>query len=152
MKRFVLALTALTALTGAGLAAQTTPATPPTGSQTGRMHRGLGMNGLAQKLNLTPDQQAQAKAIFQNSRTASAALAPQLKQAHDALLNAVKSGASDAQIDALANAQAPLTAQMEALHAKAFAKLYAILTDDQKKQFDSMPHWMGGGMGARMAR
>jgi Spy/CpxP family protein refolding chaperone len=47
----------------------------------------------------------------------------------------VKSG-SQADIDRISNNMGPLLAQASAIHTKAFAKFYAILTPDQKSKVD----------------
>jgi len=54
-----------------------------------------------------------------------------------ALREAVKSG-SEQRIDQITQQNAQLDAQMRAIHAKAMAKVYAILTPDQKAKFDQM--------------
>ncbi len=91
-----------------------------------------GVGRLVRQLNLTPDQKTQAKAIFEAGRTDAKPVAFQLKQAREALANAVKSGAPDAQIDQLSTAVGPLASQLAAIRAKTLAKFYAILTPDQK--------------------
>lgn len=98
-------------------------------------------------LNLTADQKAQAKSIFDAQRQAAQPIQDQLDTARKALYAAAKSGAADAQLEQLAAAEAPLLGQLEGVRAKAFAKFYAILTPEQKQKIDSMP---GGGMGFGM--
>ena len=133
MKRFIVISTVIAGLVGVGLWAQN--AIAPEHS----WHRSM-----AATLNLTDDQKAQAKTIFQQAHASSQAIQAQVKDARQALANAAKAGASDAEIDRLANAEGPLMAQVAAIHAKAFEKFYAILTPDQKKQVDAMPNGMMG--------
>jgi Spy/CpxP family protein refolding chaperone len=90
---------------------------------------------LTATLNLTPDQQAQAKAIFQDSRQQAQALMPQLKQERQAMNSAVKSD-NEAQIDQILQGNSQLNAQVRAIHAKARAKFYALLTPAQKATYD----------------
>jgi Spy/CpxP family protein refolding chaperone len=110
------------------LSAQTAPAS--------HARRGDGMvQHLTSTLNLTPDQQAQAKAIFKDARQQSQALMPQLKQERQAMAAAVKSD-NEAQIDQIVQANSQLNAQVRAIHAKARAKFYALLTPAQKATYD----------------
>jgi len=90
---------------------------------------------LSARLNLTADQQSQAKAIFQQSREQMATIAPKLKAERQAVAAAVKSD-NEAQIDQITSQDASLNAQARAIHAKAMAKFYQILTPNQKTKFD----------------
>jgi hypothetical protein len=92
---------------------------------------------MAKYLNLTPDQQAQAKQVMTQAHEQAAPLRQKLKQSHEALANAIKSG-NDGQIDKTTKAQAPLMAQVAAIRAHAFEKIYATLTPDQKIKADNM--------------
>ena len=111
------------------LSAQTAPA-PHHRAPGGQM-----MQRLSTRLSLTADQQAQAKAIFQQSREQMKALQPKLKEERQAISAAVKSG-NEQQIDQLVQQNAPLNAQARAIHTKAMAKFYQILTPEQKAKFD----------------
>jgi Spy/CpxP family protein refolding chaperone len=97
---------------------------------------------LTAQLNLTSDQQAQAKTIFQQSHEQMKAIAPQLRAQREAMAAAVKSG-NEPQIDQVAQQNVPLEAQARAIHAKAMAKFYQILTADQKTKFDQMKNRRG---------
>ena len=110
------------------LSAQTAPA--PHARVGDRM-----MQRLTAQLNLTPDQQAQAHAIFKNSRQQAQALRPQLQQERQAMSNAVKSD-NEAQIDQLTQQNSQLNGQLRAIHAKARAQFYALLTPAQKTTYD----------------
>lgn len=101
-----------------------------------RRHAGFGQR-MTQALNLTPDQQATAKQVMMQAREQAAPLRQQLKQSREALANAVKSG-NDAQIDRITKDQAPLMAQLAAIRAHAFEKIYATLTPEQKTKADTM--------------
>ena len=120
--------------------------TPPTPEQ--MVERRVQM--LTNLLTLDSSQQAQAKTIFTDEVTASQGLQDKVKAAHDALDTAVKSGASDAQIDQLAAAVGAVQGQATAIHAKAQAKFRLILTAAQKEKLDSSGPGMGGpGWGGR---
>ena len=93
------------------------------------------MQRLSRRLGLTADQQQQARAIFQQSRQDMKALQPKLKDEHQAIAAAVKSD-NEKQIDQILQQDASLNAQARAIHAKAMAKFYQILTPDQKAKFD----------------
>jgi len=95
------------------------------------------MHGMA-ALNLTDAQKAQHKAIFGAERQSARSLEEQLRQVRSTMMAAAKSGASEANIDLLASQEAPLLGQLEAIHAKAFAKFYATLTEDQKGKYEAM--------------
>ena len=118
-----------------------TDAPAQTGKRQGRQARAF------QFLNLTPDQQAQAKAIFQAGQTDAKPVRAQMKSAREALANAVKSNAPDAQIDQLSGAVGPLASQLAAIRTKTFVKFYAILTPAQKDQFAAvMDKRLSGGL------
>src|SRR5437660_10159798 len=107
---------------------------------------GAGMlDRMAANLNLTDAQKQQAQSIFQAARQSAEPVHAQLKQSKQALTAAVKAGAPDAEIDRLSSGLGPLMAQTTAIHTKALAKFYAILTPDQKgKLGDRLDHMMDG--------
>jgi Spy/CpxP family protein refolding chaperone len=120
--------------------------TPPAGQHGG--HGGM-MGRLSADLNLTDTQKQQAQSIFSAARQAGQPVQDQLRQSRQALAAAVKAGASDAEIDKLASNLGPLMAQSTAIHTKAFAKFYSILTQEQKDKlgdrFNQMMSGMRGG-------
>lgn len=134
---------ASTAALAAGMLFAQAPA-PPAGQQPGPAAAGRQQGAwrrrgrLFSSLNLTDDQKAQAKSIFQSARQTAQPVAQQLRQVREALRNAAKSGSPDAEIDKLANAEAPLVAQLAAVRAKAFAKFYALLTPEQRDKLQNM--------------
>ena len=133
MKLPIVLIPVLTAVT---LAAQT-PA--PAQNSSGQHHSSARRDMLQRwtaRLNLTSDQQNQAKAIFQNSRNESRSLAAKLHEER-ATLNAAVKNDSEQQIDQITQQDSKLHAQMEAIHLKAMAKFYAILTPEQKTKFDA---------------
>ena len=92
---------------------------------------------LTKQLNLTPDQQNQARSIFADARKQAQGLAPKLRGERQAMSAAIKSD-NEPQIDQIARQDAQLNSQARAIHAKAMAKFYSTLTPDQKAKFDSM--------------
>ncbi len=64
-------------------------------------------------------------------------MSPKLRDERVALKTAVKTD-NEAQIDQILQQDSPLHAQARAIHAKAMAKFYQILTPDQKAKFDRM--------------
>src|SRR5580700_10008680 len=72
---------------------------------------------LTRQLNLTPDQQNQARSIFADARKRAQSLAPKLQGERQAMSAAIKSD-NLAQIDQIARQDAPLNSQARAIHAK----------------------------------
>ena len=99
-----------------------------------RAHRAERM---ANYLNLTPEQRAQAKAVMATAREQAKPLREQLKVDRAALKNAIKTG-NDAEINRITKAEAPVIAQLSAIRAHAFEKVYASLTPEQKTKADNM--------------
>jgi Spy/CpxP family protein refolding chaperone len=136
------------------LAQGTPPAAPAPGA---RMAHHL--DHVAAVLNLTEDQKAQVKTIFQTSFAQAKPLFPQLRDNRQAIEQLVKSGSTenfDPQLQTLANTQATLTSQMTVIHAKGMAQVWNLLTPDQRTKADQLhqllqpgfPGMMGGpGMG-----
>src|SRR5712692_4530005 len=147
MKNTLTYLASVTALASGMLFAQTpapsNPSQPP--AQHRQWNRGQMFDRFATKLNLTDDQKTQAKSILQSSRESSQSIAQQLRQSRQALRSAVKAGKSDAEIDQLSANLGQLTGQMTAIRTKAFAKVYALLTPEQRTKAEQM-----GGHGRGM--
>jgi Spy/CpxP family protein refolding chaperone len=119
----------------AGLALAQTPASAPQAAPAGtagaKTVRGALRHRMVKALGLTDAQKQQAKAIFQETKTANQPIRVQLQQNRQALAAAVK--ANDiGQIRQLAQAQGTLRGQMMAARSEGMAKFYATLTPDQK--------------------
>jgi Spy/CpxP family protein refolding chaperone len=98
---------------------------------------------LAKELSLTPDQVTKVRAIFAETRQHAEALAPKMREERDALKAAVKTG-NDHEIDRIIQQNSQLNADFEAMHVKAMAKVYTLLTPDQKTKFDQLDSgWFG---------
>jgi Spy/CpxP family protein refolding chaperone len=102
---------------------------------------------LARRLDLTDPQKQQATSIFNAAEEASKKFRESLEQAQSALNDAVKTGVSDQQIEKLAGALGTLAGQLAANETKARAKFRALLTAEQRQEFDQLP---GPGAGMRM--
>jgi Spy/CpxP family protein refolding chaperone len=106
---------------------------------------------LTRELNLSPDQQTQARTIFAQARQQAQGLNPKLRDDRQALSAAIKSD-NESQIDQITRQDAQINSRARAIHAKAMAKLYSILTPDQKAKFDQAgANWRAGARGRRQA-
>ena len=139
MKLPIFALAVLTA--GAMMGQAPAPQQQNSAQSPAGVHRNAGgrqramLRRLTMRLNLTPDQQERVKGILKESRNQSRTLAAKVREEHQALASAVRSD-SEQQIDQITQQNAQLNSQMEAMHLKQMAKVYAILTPDQKAKFD----------------
>lgn len=102
-------------------------------------------NMLTRFLNLDATQQNQVHTILADAKVQSQGSGDQMKTLHASLVDAIKAN-NTAQIDALtlqiSQAQQPLAA----IHAKTAAKIYAVLSSDQKTKLgDGLGMLMGGG-------
>jgi Spy/CpxP family protein refolding chaperone len=118
------------------------------------------LDRLATELNLTPQQRTQAQNLMNQARQQSEPIVAQLKQIRQQLATAVKTN-NTADIDKLSANQGVLIGQLTAIHTKAMAQGYAMLTPEQKQKADQlqlqhfgmmhggpMMHRMGPGGGA----
>jgi Spy/CpxP family protein refolding chaperone len=85
-------------------------------------------------LNLTDMQRKQVGAIFDAAGKAAAPIAAQIQSPEDSLFDAVTTGKSDDEIKAIATKQESLRTQILILQAETFAKVWALLRNDQKTQ------------------
>ena len=113
------------------------------GSGGGPMHPGkhrhsMGMGGgefgmFLHQLNLSDDQKAQVKQIFQNEKPAMKPLMQQEMQTRLEMIQLVTSGNFDAtKATEIANRDARTHVAMEVEHAKMGAQIYQLLNSDQK--------------------
>ena len=140
--RLVFVLAAMTLLMGAALLAQ-----PPAG-----MHDpGQRLeNMLTRTLNLNATQQGQVHTILADAQVQSQGIHDQLKPLRTGLLAAIKANDS-AQIAALHQQISPLQEQLDVIHSKAAAQIYADLSPDQQtKVGNAIGMLMGGGFGPGM--
>jgi Spy/CpxP family protein refolding chaperone len=117
--------------------APSTTAQPGSGKAAVRPRAAV-LRSIAQALNLTDAQKQQAQAIIQQTRQTVQPLRQQSKQNRQALMAAIKAGKGDVEIHQLALTQGNLASQLVAARTEALAKLYAMLTPDQRAKADSM--------------
>ncbi len=100
---------------------------------------------LTKTLNLNATQQNAVHTALQEHRVATSGLADQMHTLNTQLHAAIKAGNTD-QINSVTASIGTLHQQQLASQAKAAAKIYATLTDDQKTQVgDHIEMLMGGG-------
>jgi Spy/CpxP family protein refolding chaperone len=87
-------------------------------------------------LNLTDAQDTQLTTVFDAAAKDAAPLATAAAAGKNALFEAVKAGQSDDQLQRLAQQQGALAIKLQALQARTFAKMWALLTADQKAKVD----------------
>ncbi len=98
-------------------------------------------------LSLTDAQKAAAKAIFDAADAAATTAEGSRAAAQTALKTAIKANAADAELERLSAAIGTIEGQVTAIHAKAEAKFYALLTAEQKTKYDALTTPGGGGPG-----
>lgn len=101
------------------------------------MHRGPGGPGgpgmMLRGLDLTDEQKAKVKEIFDASRSTVEPIMSQLRENHQKLAALGTAGTFDqAQVEALAAEQGRLTAQMVIEKERSKAQVFALLTDEQR--------------------
>ena len=129
----------------AALAAVTFAAALPLSAQSStRFHSANRLDFLTGYLSLTDSQKPQAKAIFDAEATAQATSQGQRTAAETALKAAIKLNASDSELDRLSATIGVIHGQGAAIHAKASAKFYALLTAEQKAKYDALADRQGG--------
>ncbi len=104
----------------------------------GRKHHG--MMGMALKgLDLTNEQKAKVKEIFEASRASVEPLLEQMKANHAKIRDLGTNGSFDqAAVEAIANEQGSITAKLIIEKEKAKSQVFAILTDEQKAKTEAM--------------
>lgn len=101
---------------------------------------------LATELNLTDAQKTQALSIFRDAAKATMPLQQQMREARQALQDAVKAN-DTAKIDQLSTTVGTLTGQSTAINSKAEAQFIAALTPEQKAKIPNTPFGLFGGFG-----
>ncbi len=119
-----------------------------------RGHRHGEMGFMARELNLTDAQKAQVKTLFQAQRAADRPLMQQLAQNRVAMLNLTAGGAFDqAKVQALANQQSQLMAQLMVQKASLRSQIYnQVLTSEQKAKADQLRQTKIARINERMTR
>jgi Spy/CpxP family protein refolding chaperone len=101
----------------------------------GRPNRG---ERIANYLNLTDAQRAQAKAEFQATRASTQPARQQLKQVRQQMFQAMQAN-DTARIAQLSSQAGAIKGQLLAARTSTMAKLYASLTPEQKAKADQLP-------------
>ena len=101
---------------------------------------------LATALSLTDAQKTQITQIFTNAESAAQNYRTASENNRTQLQDAIKKN-DTAGIDQAAMALGTASGQLSAIQGKAEAAVYALLTPEQKAQYDQMPHGGPGGMG-----
>jgi protein CpxP len=148
MKRNWMRFAAAGTLAAGMVFAQVAPKQPAQHGMHSFARRAMGHQRMIQALNLTDAQKQQAKTIFQQSRQSVQPVRQQLKQNREALEAAVKAN-DTAKIDQLAATQGQLRGQMMAARAEAMAKVYQILTPEQRTKAEQMRQNFKSRMAAR---
>ena len=113
------------------------------------MHHGMGMHGhmmgggefgmFLHQLNLTDDQKAQVKQIFQNEKGTMHPLMQQEAQAHLQMIKLITGGSyTPAAAAQIASQEAQTHVALEVEHAKIGSQIYSLLNSDQKAKVADM--------------
>ncbi len=114
-------------------------------------HKGMGMG--FRGIELTEAQKEQMKAIGQASREGSKSLRDQMKANRRQLQQATENGAfNEAQVQAIAQQQGVLRAQMIVEREKVKSQMFAILTTEQKAKVAEMKEQRNQKMQERMQK
>jgi Spy/CpxP family protein refolding chaperone len=134
-----IALALLLAVVGLAAWAQTTTPGPGQGPHhwQGKGGFGPGHGFMADQLGLTDAQKESAKAIFTAAHQQAETVKPAVQNAHSQLEQAVKSGDSNA-IQLASQNLAGVQSQLIAIKANAMAKVYQLLTPDQKAKAEQL--------------
>lgn len=109
------------------------------GGMHGHMMGGPEFMHFLHELNLTDDQKAQVKQIFQNESSTIKPLRQQEAQAHLQMMQLITSDKFDPkQAAAIAAQESPIHVQMEVEHAKIGSQIYQLLNSDQKAKVADM--------------
>ena len=119
----------------------------------GGMHGGPGggmLGGMiGHMLDLTDAQKEQIKTITKAAFDSNQTLMTQLKASRDAERAAIQAGKSDAELAQLAQSYAPLHTQLNATRLQTEAKIYKVLTPEQRAKLDKFRDNMQERMGQR---
>lgn len=139
MKKAIIAVLAL-AVVAAGVifaVGQKTEGGKKGWGKRGGHHRGMGM--AFRGLDLTDEQKAKVKELHSASRESLKPVMESLKANHEKMQALTANGAFDeAQVTALANEQASLSAKLIVEKQRVKSQMFSILTDEQKAKFAEM--------------
>jgi Spy/CpxP family protein refolding chaperone len=123
-------ITAMTAVLSAGalMAEQTNVTRHRQWNAQGRLDR------MSAALSLTDTQKQQVKDIFMAQREKARPVRGELREERKAVRAAIQAGKPAAEIEALAKHEGPALANLSAIRAEGFAKLYSVLTPEQRQK------------------
>jgi protein CpxP len=110
------------------------------------------MRRLVRHLALTDAQRAEIRSIVRQTADANAALRDQLHSLRQQERDAIRAGKSEAELRTLAESAAPIMAQLHANRLATRAKIYALLTPEQKQKADQFREHARPRSGRRMQR
>ena len=123
------------------------------GAETAAPAHGRFLQRIAQKLNLTDDQQAQVKAVFQAERGTVTNLRTQLLAARENLRETIQApGANETAVRAASARVAGVESDLAVERMKIFAKIAPILTDEQRQQLSNLEQRMDAFRARAIAR
>ncbi len=153
--RFRLLVAGLAVLLGTSLAQSQTPEdappAPPAHTHRMAMH-GPMMGFFAKQLNLTDDQKAQMKAIMQKEHPTMKPLFEQERQINTQLRQYVEGTFDQAKVQALANQNAQLEAQLTVQETRIHNQMYQLLTPDQQSKLKDLEAQHEARMQERMQK
>jgi Spy/CpxP family protein refolding chaperone len=107
-------------------------------------------NMLTKSLSLNAAQQGQVHTVLADAQLQSQGIRDQMKPLRTSLTVAIKAN-DNAQIESLHQQISPLQQQLDVIHSKAAAQIYAALSPDQQaKVGNAIGMLMGGGFGPGM--
>lgn len=134
-------------------------AQPGPGGGPGRHHGGPGFGGgdgpgmlmglFGTAIGLTDAQKAEIKSIFETARTSNASLETQMKAAREAERAAIQAGKSDTELAQLAASYSQLYTQMHTARLQTEAKVYKVLTPEQREKVAKMREEMRSRFASR---
>lgn len=124
---------------------------PGGGRGPGGPHGGPGalMGMLGTAIGLTDAQKAEIKTIFETARTSNASLHEELKASREAEKAAIKAGKSDAELAQLAASYSQLHVRMHTTRLQTEAKVYKVLTPEQRAKVEKLKEEMQSRMAGR---
>jgi Spy/CpxP family protein refolding chaperone len=138
MKNTWLRFAATAAIAGGMLLGAQEAGTQPAQPTAPQVHQHNGGARIARYLNLTPAQEARAKAELQSARQSAQPIRQELKQVRLAMFQAVRAN-DTAGIERLSAQGANLRGQISAMRHEAFARIYSTLTPEQRAKADQIP-------------
>jgi Heavy-metal resistance len=97
-------------------------------------------DNIANTLKLNKDQKKTVRTIFEDGAKEAAPVRDQMSKSRIAVGEAITANKSEDELKQIAKTSSDLAAQLSQLEIKAFAKVFAALDDDQKKDMRGLGH------------